>query len=125
MRRAAATAVLGAAFVAVPGGVALPATASLPTPRPAVTDVQFVSAGLTPPSTPDCYAVGRRCFTPQSLRASYGLDRLISRGIDGTGRTIAIVDSFGYPTVGSDLANFSRQFGLPVPCGETGIACTP
>lgn len=125
MRRAAATAVLAAAFVALPGGVALPTTATLPTPKPAVAESQFVSAGLTPPSTADCYAVGRRCFTPQSLRASYGADRLIANGADGSGRTIAIIDSFGYPTVGSDLANFSRQFGLPVPCGDTDVACTP
>jgi subtilase family serine protease len=125
MRRAAATAVLATAFVAAPGGLTVPVLASLPTPTPSVSDAQFVSAGLVPPSTADCYAVNRRCFSPQSMRASYGVDQLIAHGTDGTGRTIAIIDSFGYPTVGSDLANFSRQFGLPVPCGETGVACTP
>lgn len=122
-RAAAAGAVLAAATLSA-GSQSVAVVAALPMPVPSVAEIQFVAAGETPPSTAECYAVGRRCFTPQSLRASYGADRLIANGADGSGRTIAIIDSFGYPTVGSDLANFSRQFGLPVPCGDTGVACT-
>ena len=40
-------------------------------------------------------------------------------GITGAGETIVIVDSFGSPTIASDLAHFDAYFRLPAPpsCG--------
>jgi subtilase family serine protease len=55
------------------------------------------------------------CYQPSQVRAAYDLAPLYSRGITGRGETIVIVDSFGSPTIGSDLATFDRQFGLPAP----------
>ena len=41
--------------------------------------------------------------------------RSTSRGITGKHETIVIVDSFGSPTIVSDLAGFDAYFGLPAP----------
>jgi subtilase family serine protease len=98
---------------------------SAPALRHQANDSQQVATGLTPPTQAACAAVGRRCFTPASMQASYDLGPLLSGGHDGTGRTIAIVDSFGYDTVAGDLENFSEQFGLPLMCGMPNVACTP
>lgn len=52
------------------------------------------------------------CYGPAQIRAAYGIDKL---GIDGTGRTIVIVDSFQSPTIQHDLSTFDSLFGLPDP----------
>jgi len=54
-------------------------------------------------------------LTPTQVRAAYELGPLAARGIDGSGQTIVIVDSFGSPTIASDLAFFDQYFGLPAP----------
>jgi subtilase family serine protease len=57
-------------------------------------------------------------LTPALLRSAYGLDSVsFSNGaVKGTGKgqTIAIVDAFDDPFILSDLATFSRKYGLPV-----------
>jgi subtilase family serine protease len=40
---------------------------------------------------------------------------LLDHGVNGSGRTIAIVDSYGSPTIDSDLAAFDSVWGLPAP----------
>ena len=55
------------------------------------------------------------CLGPAQVRAAYGVDALLRRGITGKGRTIAIIVSFGSPTIRSDLQAFDRAFGLPDP----------
>ena len=55
------------------------------------------------------------CLGPAQVRAAYGVDTLLRRGITGKGRTIAIIVSFGSPTIRSDLKAFDRAFGLPDP----------
>jgi subtilase family serine protease len=40
---------------------------------------------------------------------------LHNNGIDGRGRTIVIVDSFGSPTIANDLHVFDQTFGIPDP----------
>jgi subtilase family serine protease len=47
---------------------------------------------------------------------------LLSRGITGRGRTIAIVDAFGSPTIAHDLQVFDQAFGLAAPPSLTVIA---
>jgi subtilase family serine protease len=54
-------------------------------------------------------------LTPVQLRAAYGLGPLYKKGIDGARQTIVIVDSFGSPTIASDLAHFDKYFHLPAP----------
>jgi subtilase family serine protease len=54
-------------------------------------------------------------LTPAQISAAYDLGPLASAGINGTGQTIVIVDSFGSPTIASDLAHFDNYFKLPAP----------
>jgi subtilase family serine protease len=65
-------------------------------------------------SLPDVTAP-TKALTPRQVRAAYELGPLTARGVDGTGQTIVIVDSFGSPTIAADLAFFDKYFGLPAP----------
>ncbi|MFZ0001270.1 MAG: S53 family peptidase, partial [Trebonia sp.] len=62
------------------------------------------------------------CYQPGQLRKAYNLPPLYGKGITGTGQTIVIVDSFGSPTIGQDLAAFDKQFGYPAPPSFTILA---
>ena len=55
------------------------------------------------------------CYSPDQIRAAYDLPPLYARGITGAGETIVVVDSFGSPTIRSDLATFDNKFGYPAP----------
>jgi subtilase family serine protease len=57
----------------------------------------------------------KRCYGPSQVRLAYEVDPLLQRGITGKGRTIAIVVSFGSPTIRSDLHAFDQAFSLPDP----------
>jgi subtilase family serine protease len=92
--------------------------------QPAVSDYAQVARSETPPTEAQCYSVGRRCFTPQSTRASYNVQPLYDAGFDGRGITIAIVDSYGSDTMAHDLHVFDTAFGLQPMCGEEGVTCT-
>jgi subtilase family serine protease len=77
---------------------------------------KLVQAGSQAPTDAFCRAnVGTPCYSPQEIRHAYGVDKLVNRGYDGAGETIVIVDSFGSPTIASDLANFDAGYGLPAP----------
>src|SRR4051812_35411914 len=96
-----------------------------PMPHPLVSDYQKVSGSETPPTQAQCASAGRRCFSPQAIRASYNLPPLYAGGKDGSGRTIAIVDSYGSDTMAHDLHVFDQAFGLAPMCGEEGVTCAP
>jgi subtilase family serine protease len=69
-----------------------------------------------PPTTAQCQAsLGISCYSPNQIEHAYNLDSLYGRGDQGQGRTIAVVDSFGSPTIRADLAQFDSDFGLPAP----------
>jgi subtilase family serine protease len=104
------------------GGVA---KVAYPVPHPTVRDYQQVSKSETPPTQAQCASAGRRCFSPQAIGAAYNLPPLYAGGKDGSGRTIAIVDSYGSDTMAHDLHVFNQAFGLAQMCGEAGVACTP
>jgi subtilase family serine protease len=91
--------------------------------RPAVADYQLITSSATPPTEAACMAVGRRCFTPQGFWAAYNLSPLYEAGVDGTGTTVAIVDSYGSDTIAHDLHVFDQAFGLPGMCGEEAVTC--
>jgi subtilase family serine protease len=92
---------------------------------PAVTEVQLISNATPPPPESACFAAKIRCFTPQSMTAGYNFGPLYASGFNGQGKTIAIIDSFGSPTIADDLHVFDTAFGLQPMCGETGVTCTP
>lgn len=94
---------------AVVMSVAVLVLGALPHPATATTNA-------APPSLRFCLAhVKVACLNPAQMRAIYGVDSVIQQGDTGKGRTIAIVDSFGSPTIVSDLHAFDRAFGLPDP----------
>ncbi|MGD0166796.1 MAG: S53 family peptidase [Gaiellaceae bacterium] len=69
-----------------------------------------------PPDTDWCVEqLGIRCYQPAQLQKAYDLAPLFAGGVTGKGETIVIVDSFGSPTIKSDLATFDQTFGLPDP----------
>jgi subtilase family serine protease len=75
-----------------------------------------------PPTTADCDAqLGLACYGPQQFEAAYNMTPLYKKGDTGKGKTIALVDSFGSPTIKRDLATFDKGFGLPAPPSFTII----
>jgi subtilase family serine protease len=71
---------------------------------------------LAPPTTAQCEAAFKvACYEPGQIQQAYNLRPLYSRGVNGKGTTIVIVDSFGSPTIVHDLNVFDKQFGLPAP----------
>jgi subtilase family serine protease len=58
-------------------------------------------------------------YTPAQIRHAYGFDQLAASNT-GAGQTIAIVDAYYDPTIASDVATFSSQFGLPQLDGLNG-----
>jgi subtilase family serine protease len=58
-------------------------------------------------------------FSPAQISQAYGFNQIsfnngTIRG-DGSGQTIAIVDAYSQPNIGSDLQTFDATFGLPAP----------
>jgi subtilase family serine protease len=77
--------------------------------------IHAFGAGKAPTTARCLRTTGTRCYSPAQLRAAYDLGPLLSQGVDGRGTTIVILDSFGSPTIRSDLRRFDRAFGLPPP----------
>src|SRR5262249_25753625 len=69
-----------AVLAALAGGRASSRPAALPLPRPTVSDYVQLTTSETPPTQEQCNSAGRRCFTPQSTRASYDLNPLYANG---------------------------------------------
>lgn len=76
----------------------------------------LAQSGAKPPTDAQCrQQFGSPCYSPQEIRRAYGVDGLLSKGYNGTGQTIIIIDSFGSPTLASDLHTFDQGYGLPDP----------
>jgi subtilase family serine protease len=68
------------------------------------------------PTTADCLAaLGIRCYSPNQIEEAYDMGPAFGHGVIGTGKTIAIVDAFGSPTIAFDLQVFDAEYGLPDP----------
>lgn len=91
---------------------------------PAITEIKLIAKTTPPPPVSACFALGIRCFTPQSMTAGYNFGPLYAAGWNGKGKTVAIIDAFGSPTIADDLHTFDVGFGLQPMCGETGVTCT-
>src|SRR5580693_8096232 len=112
------------AALAAGSAAAAPVTAAAAAPSAAAVQVVPFSSGhilvagkmSQPPTTADCEAdYGLACYQPFQLQRAYHLAPLFSRGIEGKGETIVIVDAFGSPSIASDLQTFDAQTGLPNP----------
>ncbi len=80
-------------------------------------------SGQQPPTDAQCRAqIGVPCYSPQEIRTAYDLNPVLNAGYTGKGQTIVIIDSFGDPTVQSDLQTFDSAFGLPAPPSLTVLA---
>ncbi len=55
------------------------------------------------------------CYGPDQIRAAYDIQPLLNSGVDGTGRTIVIIDAFQSPTIQQDLTLFDHLWGYPDP----------
>jgi subtilase family serine protease len=116
---ALAAAALASAVVAAPATSVASASAPAALPRIVVSPDAIRLPG-TPRSAPLTTAQCERtesiaCYLPGQIRTAYHLPALYAKGITGKGKTIVIVDSFGSPTIKSDLTTFDRQFGYPAP----------
>ena len=110
---AMAAAVAGSTSAAAGGAAAVAATAAVAI-SPAAVHVRDATAA--PPTTAYCEAHYKiACYEPAQVREAYNLGPLTAKGITGKGQTIVIVDSYGSPTIGHDLAVFDSKFGLPNP----------
>lgn len=115
---AVTTAALGAALAIPATTVAVsasPAHRSV-APVPALTGHVLAKNLAFPPDTAYCQAnIGISCYSPIQYQKAYDLAPLYKLGIRGKGRTIAIVDAFGSPTIANDLHVFDQQYGLADP----------
>jgi len=76
----------------------------------------LAQTGATPPTDAQCRKLfGQPCYSPQEIRRAYGVTPLINAGFTGAGQSIVIIDSFGSPTIASDLHTFDVGYGLPDP----------
>ncbi len=114
---AAVSSVSIAAAPAAAGGTAVTAAAvASPTVVLQPGSVHARGVSSAPPTTAFCeknYKIA--CYEPAQIQRAYNLGPLFRMGVDGTGQTIVIVDSFGSPTIGHDLAFFDKTFHLPPP----------
>ena len=115
-RIAIAIALLAAAAVAAG------ALTRLSRPAPSAGSLRAASARARartqPLPTSQCLsAIALHCYAPAQLESAYDLASLHAAGTTGAGQTIAIVDSFGSPTIARDLHRFDQVFGVANPFG--------
>ncbi len=95
---------------------AAPAAGHAVKPIPSVTGHVLAQNLAFPPDTAYCQAnIGISCYSPIQYRQAYDLNPLYQHGVTGKGRTIAIIDSFGSPTIANDLAVYDANYGIPAP----------
>jgi subtilase family serine protease len=108
--------VAAAAVTALAGGSS--AAHRIAVARPLLPQHASVRTATQPRPTSSCLTVyGIHCYSPAQFSNAYDLGPLQSSGVDGAGQTIAIVDSFGSPTIANDLHQFDQTFGVSNPWG--------
>jgi len=68
------------------------------------------AVGFTNPYGPGTLPYAPCGYTPDQIKGAYGLS---STGLDGSGRTVAIIDAYAAPTIVSDVNQWSINRGLP------------
>ena len=132
-RRATTVALGGTAVLALSAAaIAVPSGASVAAPSGSdgavsylgykAPESAFQAAGsstdpvaCTRPAPDNRVSTTLHCYTPDQIRAFYGLDPLTPTTNDGAGQTIVLADSYGSPTAAQDLAFFAQTFGGPKP----------
>jgi len=110
-----ATATLGLAWAGLGTPVAGAVATATIAIHPDIAASRLVSTAA-PPTLAQCEADFKvACYDPAQIEKAYDLNPLYAKGYAGQGETIVIVDSFGSPTIGRDLARFDRDFHLPAP----------
>jgi subtilase family serine protease len=106
------------AFASIGANASVAASGPAPTHEVVTPAIAGHQLGVTlsgPPSSSDCLTqLQIRCYNPISYAAAYNLAPALAAG-GGAGQTIAIVDSFGSPTIANDLYVFDSTYGLPAP----------
>ena len=52
-------------------------------------------------------------YQPSELHTAYNMNPLYTKGLDGAGQTVVIVDAWGSGTIAQDAEVFSQLYGLP------------
>jgi subtilase family serine protease len=52
-------------------------------------------------------------YTPAQLRSAYGLSDLNTKGVNGSGQTVAIIDAYASPSILQDVNTYSAANGEP------------
>jgi len=117
---AVAATALGASLAATAATAAsvsaAPAAGHAVKPIPAVSGHVLAQSLAFPPDTAYCQTnLGISCYSPVQYRQAYDLNPLYAAGVTGKGRTIAIIDSYGSPTIANDLAVYDANYGIPAP----------
>jgi subtilase family serine protease len=109
---------VGAAILLVAGCTA---TASTSATSPPGSKSSASPASSRAPLEADCRNLGT-CYAPRALRAAYGIQPLLDRGISGRGVSVVLLEtappapsssSPGGTDIRQDLAQFDRLFDLP------------
>ncbi|MBV8256387.1 MAG: S53 family peptidase [Actinobacteria bacterium] len=121
MRRRAAL-VAGLLAAAVAALVAASATSAAGTTphgifvKPEISTPQYLTPGAVHfgcQSRPIDGSKGPRCYQPAQIQTAYGYSGLLASGVNGSGRTIVIVDAYSNPYIPQDLQIQDQTFGLP------------
>src|SRR5256712_1467633 len=72
---------------------------------------QNLAVGFTNPYGAGALPYAPCGYTPQQIKGAYGLSS--TNGIDGSGRTVAIIDAYASPTIVQDANQWSTNRGLP------------
>jgi subtilase family serine protease len=112
---------LAAVVLAVPLVLAVPAPAIAAHPMTpavgglanylAIGDMQDLGAVHFPCQVPGSHFPP--CYGPDQIKAAYDIQPLLDSGINGSGRTIVIVDAFSDPFLQGDVALYNAVWGLP------------
>ena len=117
----AALVVLAAVSAALGGASASNAASSNPiNVRPEMSGPQKATPGASDmfscQARPISGTAGPRCYVPAQIQQAYGYSSLLAHGLDGSGRTIVIIDAYSNPLVPLyDLPIQDATFGLPAP----------
>ncbi len=88
-----------------------PPAANLPSPYCSTYFGDNVATLTTQPAPYPAQVPWLLCdYTPQQMRAAYGVDKVV---VDGSGVTVAIVDAYASPTLLNDANRYSKNHGLP------------
>lgn len=97
----------------LPGLLALLPLAACGTPTGTITSTGTSTSAKPQPTVPFDPTQRQIGYTPKELRDAYGVTSLINQGYTGKGVTVAVIESYGSPTLQQDVDKFDQRYGLP------------